>query len=163
MTRNTIITAIALLAIGLLLTAALGAYRAFSYLAAAFILAVFASAAIERADRELDLGPYTTLVAGLGVLFFVGLTGIWLLWDPSVTEYTYVLGLPQSTLVYAVCLWLLPLAGAVYYATTVFPQTAGEDVVERIIGDAREAQAGEDFPLSPNRPTQTEIDGGHDR
>ena len=103
MTRNTLMAATAVLALALLVTAAVGSYRAFSYLSAALILAVFASAATERADRELDLGPYTSLVAGLGVLFVAGLTGIWLLWNPSVTEYTYVLGLPQSTLVYAVC------------------------------------------------------------
>lgn len=163
MTRNTLMAATAVLALALLVTAAVGSYRAFSYLSAALILAVFASAATERADRELDLGPYTSLVAGLGVLFVAGLTGIWLLWNPSVTEYTYVLGLPQSTLVYAVCLWLLPLLGAVYYATSIFPETASDDVVEGVIDEAREAQASEAFPLSPNRPTQTEADGGADQ
>ena len=164
MTRNTIMSLIALLAVSLLLTAALGLYRAFSYLAAAFILAVFAISSIERDDHELNLAPNTGLIAGLALLFGVGLTGIWLLWNPSVTTYTYVFGLPQSTFVYILFLWLLPLLGAVYYAATVFVRTANDEIVTGIMNEARQVQHREDLPLSPSSSsspsTSVESDGG---
>lgn len=165
MTRNTIMTLLAVLAVGLLLTAALGLYRGFSYLAAAFILAVFAVAAVERDEQEFDLAPYTGLIAGLAVLFGAGLTGIWLLWSPGETTYTYVFGLPQATFVYILVLWLLPLLGAVYYATTVFRRTASDERVTGIIDDAKQAQRGEDLPLSASGSSMagTEPDGGTER
>lgn len=167
MTRNTIMSLIALLAVGSLLTAALGLYRAFSYLSAVFILAVFAVASIERDDRELNLAPHRELIVGLALLFGVGLTGIWLLWNPDVTTYTYVLGLPQSTFVYILFLWLLPLLGAVYYAMSVFPRTANEDIVTEIMDKARQAQDHEDLPLSPSSSRSSsagvESDGGTER
>lgn len=165
MTRNTIMSLLALLAVGLLLTAAIGLYRVFSYLAAAFILAVFAVAAIERDDQELDLAPYTGLIAGLTVLFGGGLTGIWLLWSPGVTTYTYIFGLPQSTFIYMLFLWLLPLLGAVYYATTVFRRTASDERVMEIMDEAQQAQHGKDLPLSSSGSsmTGTEPDGGTER
>lgn len=165
MTRNTIMSFVAFLAIASLLTAALGFYRVFSYLAAVFILAVFAVAAIERDDRELNLAPYTGLITGLAILFGVGLTGIWLLWSPGMTDYTYLFGLPQSTVVYMLFLWLLPLLGAVYYATTVFERTANHETVTEIMDEAQQAQRHEDLPLSPSSPSTsvTESDGGTER
>lgn len=158
-------TILAFLAVGLLLTAALGFYRAFSYLAAAFILTVFAVAAIERNEQEFDLAPYTGLIVGLAVLFGGGLTGIWLLWSPGVTTYTYVFGLPQATFVYILFLWLLPLLGAVYYATTVFRRTASDERVTEIMDEAKQAQRNEDLPLSSSGSsvTGTEPDGGTER
>jgi hypothetical protein len=162
MTRNTIMFLVAIVAIGSLLTAALGFYRLFSYLAAVFILATFAVAAIERDDRELDFAPYTGLITGLGILFGIGLTGIWLLWSPGMTDYTYLFGLPLATVVYMLFLWLLPLLGAVYYATTVFGRTANDETVTEIMDKARQAQHHEDFPLSPSDPSTsaTEADRG---
>lgn len=147
---------IALLAIVLLIAAAVGQYRLFSYLAALFIVANFGAAAIERNDGELDLAPYTGLVAGLGVVFVVGFTVIWSQWNPDVTEYTYVLGLPVSTLAYFVFLWLLPILGALYYAL-VFPEIGNDDAVDDILDEARRVQRRERFPLSVASP---DPDGG---
>ncbi|WP_254545250.1 hypothetical protein [Halomarina pelagica] len=151
MPRNAYAIALCVVALGLLGAAALGAYRVFSYLAALFIVGVVGASSIERAGREFDLHPYGGLLAGLLGTFVVGLTGIWLLWRPGLTEYTYVLGLPRSTFVYVVFIWLLPLAGAVYYAV-LFPQIGSDEVVDEIMVEARTAQSNEAFPLSPEQP-----------
>ncbi|WP_122088299.1 hypothetical protein [Halalkalicoccus subterraneus] len=150
MTRNTIMTAIGGLSVALLVAAAAGTFRLFSYLGAFFILASFAAAAIERDAREFDLAPYTGLIGGLGALFLVGLTGIWLTWSPGTTEFTYLLGLPIPTFFYVLFLWALPLAGAIYYSV-IFDRIGGDAVVEAIMTDAREAQSEGSFPLVPRR------------
>jgi hypothetical protein len=150
MARNTIMAVIGTLSVALLVAAAMGTYRVFSYLGAVFILTTLASASVERADGEFDLAPYTGLVAGLGVLFLIGLTGIWLTWSPGTTEFTYVLGLPTSTFFYVLFLWALPLLGAIYYSV-VFDRIGGEAVVEAIMSDARAAQSDGSFPLVPRR------------
>lgn len=149
---------LALLAAGLLLSAATGTYRAFSYLAALFIAAVLGTASVERNDGELDLAPYSWLVVGLGAIFATGLTIIWLTWRPGTTEYTYVLGLPVPTLAYVVFLWLLPILGAVYYAL-VFPRIGDEQVVDDIMSEVRQVQGTGRYPLSASRP---EADGGEE-
>lgn len=145
------------------MAAALGFYRAFSYLAAALIVGVLPVAAIERSSRELDLAPYTGIVLGLAVLFAVGLTGIWVLWNPDTTSYSYILGFPQPTLVYVVFMWLLPLLAPVYYAMAVFPHTANDEMVADVMEDARRAQRDADLPLAPSGSTGVESDGGTDR
>lgn len=147
---------IAVLAIALLVAAGIGQYRLFSYLAALFIVANFGAASIERNRGELDLAPYTWLLVGLGAIFVAGFTIIWLQWSPGVTEYTYVLGLPVSTLAYFVFLWLLPILGAVYYSL-VFPDIGSDDVVDDIMSDVRQVQRQQRFPLSVARPGS---DGG---
>ncbi len=150
---------IALLAVALLISAAIGAYRAFSYLAALFIVANFGASSIERNDGELDLAPYSGLLVGLAAIFVVGLSIIWLRWQPGMSEYTYLFGLPIPTLAYVVFLWLLPILGAFYYAL-VFPSIGSDDVVDDIMSDARQAQRGKGYPLSVSR---TEVDGGTGR
>ncbi|EMA38605.1 hypothetical protein [Halococcus hamelinensis] len=163
MARNRTALAVGTLSVAALLVAALGLYRVFSYLAGALIVAVLPLAAVERGDRELDVTPYTGLVAGLGLLFAVGLTGIWLLWDPGTASESYLLGVPQSTFVYILFLWLLPLLAPVYYAVSVFNETANEELVADVMDDARQAQRETDFPLAPSRSTGVESDGGSDR
>ncbi|MFC6716920.1 hypothetical protein ACFQGT_16305 [Natrialbaceae archaeon GCM10025810] len=150
MSRNTIMIAIGALCLAALITAALGLYRPFSYLAAGVILAVVASAATEQNDSELSLEPYTGIVAGLGVLFLIGLTGIWLTWDPTVTEYEYVLGLPIPTLIYFAFIWFLPLGVAIYYSL-IFDRIGSEEIVEEIVRDARRKQEERTYPLAPDR------------
>ncbi|MDG5760597.1 hypothetical protein QA600_14770 [Natronococcus sp. A-GB1] len=161
MTRNTTMTVIGVLSVVALVTAALGLYRVFSFVGAATILAVFAVATIERNGSELDLAPYTGLIGILGAFFVAGLAGIWLTWEPGVTDYSYVLGVPTSTLIYFGFIWLLPLTCAVYYSL-LFDRVASEEIVEGILEDAREAQRGESLPLAPEQPTQTveATDGG---
>ncbi|WP_435155487.1 hypothetical protein [Haladaptatus sp. DFWS20] len=149
---------IAVLAVGLLVSAAIENYHVFSYLAALFIVANFAASSIERHDGELDLAPYTWLLVALLAIFVAGFTIIWLRWNPSVTEYTYVLGLPVPTLAYFVFLWLLPILGALYYAL-VFPDIGSDDVVDDIMSDVRQVQRRKQYPLSVAR---TEPDGGSD-
>lgn len=148
MPRNALMVVIALLAVGALISASLEFYRVFSYVAAAFILAVIASATTEH--RRSLLGPYAGLVAGLAGTFFAGLTGIWLLWNPDVTSYSYVLGLPTSTLVYVVLLWLVPAFAALYYSLR-FERIGGEVIVDDIIYEARDRQRDADLPLAPQR------------
>ncbi|SIR49114.1 hypothetical protein SAMN05421858_2481 [Haladaptatus litoreus] len=138
---------IAVLAVALLVAAATGLYRVFSYLAALFIVANFGVASIERNDGELNLAPYSPLLLGLGAVFTIGFTIIWLQWNPSVTEYTYVLGLPIPTLAYFGFLWLLPILGAFYYAFA-FPKIGSDDVVDDIMTDVRQVQRRKRFPLS---------------
>ncbi|MCL7416287.1 MAG: hypothetical protein M8354_00400 [Halalkalicoccus sp.] len=150
MARNRLMAGIGALSVALLVAAAIGTYRVFSYLGAVFILATLAAAAIERADSEFDLAPYTGLIAGLGALFLIGLTGIWLTWSPGTTEFTYIVGLPTSTFFYVLFLWALPLAGAIYYSV-IFERIGGDAVVEAIMSDAREAQSDGSFPLVPRR------------
>ena len=150
MARNTIMAGIAGLSAALLITAAIGTYRLFSYLAALLILATVASSSIERADRELDPAPYTGLIGWLAATFLVGLTGIWLLWEPNAAGYSYVVGLPLPAFVYFLFIWLLPILGAVYYSV-IFERVGGEAIVDDIIGQARDAQAREELPLAPRR------------
>ncbi|QFU83676.1 hypothetical protein [Natronorubrum aibiense] len=161
MTRNGIMGVIGVLSLGALVTANLGLYRVFSFIGAAFILAVIASATIERGDRDFDLDPYTGLIGGLTVFFLLGLGGIWLTWEPGVTEYTYVLGIPIPTLIYFGFIWLLPLTAAVYYSL-IFDRIAGEEIVDDIIDSARKHQRQTSFPLAPEQPSRpTEVaDGG---
>lgn len=163
MPRNTLMTVVALLAVGALLTASLELYRVFSYVAAVFILAVVASASTEHRGSALE--PYTGLVAGLAGVFLAGLTGIWLLWSPNVTGYSYVLGVPLPTFVYFVLLWLAPAFAALYYSLR-FERIGGEAIVDDIIDEARDRQRGADLPLAPQRidsPVGTEaVDGTTD-
>lgn len=147
MARNTLMAGIGGISVALLVVGALGWYRVFSYLAALLILATFAVPAIEANERELDLAPFTGLVGGLGALFFVGLTGIWLLWEPGVEEYSYVLGLPEATFVYFLFLWFLPLLGAIYYSL-IFDRIGSEEIVDGILAEAREAQREHSYPLT---------------
>ena len=155
--RNAVMGVVALLAAGLLVAAAVRTYHVFSYLAAGFIVVVVGASSVERNESGWDLAPYNGLVLGLAAVFVTGLTGIWLLWSPGVSSYTYVLGLPRSTLVYFVFLWLLPILGAFYYAF-VFPDIGGA-VADTIVDDAHDIQrsAGESFPLAPG---SVETDGG---
>jgi hypothetical protein len=162
MARNKIMWMTLILSVGLLVTAVIGAFRAFSYLSAALFLAIFATAAIERAERELNLVAYTGLIAWFAILFGIGLTGIWLLWQPGMSNYTYVLGLPQSTLVYIVFLWLLPSLLSIYYAAVIFPKIGNDETVKEIMADAQQAQRNEEFVLSTERP-ETDRDVEADR
>lgn len=52
---------VALLAAGLLIAAATGVYRVFSYLAALLIAVILGAASVERNDGEFDLAPYGRL------------------------------------------------------------------------------------------------------
>lgn len=161
MTRNTTMTVIGVLSVVALVTAALGLYRVFSFVGAAVILSVFAVATIERNGSDPSLAPYTGLIGMLGLFFVIGLAGIWLTWEPGVTDYSYVLGVPIPTLVYFGFLWFLPLFAAIYYSL-IFDRVGSEEIVEGIIEDAREAQRRESFPLASEQPTQTveATDGG---
>lgn len=159
------LTAIGVLAAAALVTASLDLYRAFSYVAALFILAVVASASTEQRDRGSPFEPYTGLVGTLAVMFLAGLTGIWLLWNPATTSYSYVLGVPSSTLVYFALLWLAPAFAALYYSV-IFDRIGGEAIVDDIIGEARDRQQREHLPLAPQhieRPARTDgFDGATD-
>ncbi|MFD1564168.1 hypothetical protein ACFR99_11470 [Haloarchaeobius amylolyticus] len=161
MPRNALMTGIALLAAGALVAASLGLYRVFSYVAAVFILAVVASASIEHHGSFLE--PYTGLVAGLTGMFLAGLTGIWLLWSPDVTSYTYALGVPTPTLVYFVLLWLAPAFAAIYYSVIVFDRIGSDAVVDEIISEARDRQQQVDVPLEPRRIERSTSADGLDR
>ncbi|ELY42589.1 hypothetical protein [Natronorubrum sulfidifaciens] len=161
MARNVTMSLIGVLSVGALVTASLGWYRTFSFIGGAIILSVIATSTIERSDRDPDLAPYTGLIGGLAVFFLLGLGGIWLTWDPTVTEYSYVLGIPTPTLIYFVFIWLLPLTAAVYYSI-IFDRIASEEIVDDIIESAREEQRRESFPLAPKQPKRTAevADGG---
>lgn len=154
MTRNTTMIAIGVLSLLALITASLELYRAFSFIGAAVILAVFASATIERSDGDPDLSPYTGLIGALATFFFVGLAGIWLTWDPAGAEYSYVLGVPTPTLIYFGFIWILPLTAAIYYAL-IFDRIASEEIVDDILDRAREEQQRKSFPLAPEQPRRT--------
>lgn len=160
MPRNTLMGVIGLFALGALITASLGWYRVFSYIAAVFILAVVASASVEH--RGPVLAPYTGLVAILAGTFIAGLTGIWLLWSPDVTSYTYALGVPRPTLVYFALLWLVPAFTAIYYSL-IFDRIGSEAIVDNIISEARNRQREADLPLAPrqiDRTTSADGSGG---
>ena len=148
--------AIGVLSLGALVTASLELYRVFSFVGAAVILAVTASATIERSDRDPNLAPYTGLIGALAAFFLIGLVGIWLTWEPGAgaSEYSYTLGVPTSTLVYYAFIWLLPLTAAIYYSL-IFDRIAGEEIVDDIIESARERQRRESFPLAPEQPERT--------
>jgi len=160
MPRNTLMAVVGLLALGALITASLGWYRVFSFVAAVFILAVVASATVEH--RGSLLAPYTGLIAALAGTFIAGLTGIWLVWSPDVTSYTYALGVPRPTLVYFVFLWLVPAFIAIYYSL-IFDRIGSEAIVDDIITEARNRQREGDLPLAPrriDRTTSTDGSGG---
>lgn len=153
MPRNKVMGGIGLVSLCLLVAAAVGAFRVFSYLAALLIVGVVVSSSVERWGRELRLAPYGGLAAGLLATFLVGLTAIWVLWVPGQSEFRYVLGLPASTLAYLVFLWVLPTLASVYYALSLFPAVGSDRVVEEIAAEARDAQAsaGHRYPLAPDR------------
>lgn len=146
--------AIGVLSLAALVTASLGWYRVFSFVGAAVILSVIASATIERSDGDPDLEPYTGLIGGLAAMFLVGLGGIWLTWEPGMTEYSYVLGVPTSTLIYYGVIWLLPLSAAIYYSL-IFDRIAGEQIVDEIFESAREQQRQRSYPMAPEQPPKT--------
>jgi hypothetical protein len=150
MSRNVLMSAIALLSLGALVATALGTYRVLSYIAALLIVGVVASSSIERGDREFDIAPYGGLVALLGATFLVGLTVIWLFWTPGQTAYTYLFGIPQATLAYLLLIWLAPLLGAILYSLR-FPAIGDDDIVDDIMQRARSAQEGRRLPLVPER------------
>ncbi|WP_436343745.1 hypothetical protein [Natronorubrum sp. FCH18a] len=154
MARNVTMGAIGVLSLIGLVTASLELYRVFSFVGALIILSVIASATIERSDSDPDIAPYTGLIGALAAFFLVGLGGIWLTWEPGTTEFSYVLGVPASTLIYYGLIWLAPLTAAVYYSL-IFDRIAGEEIVDDIIGSARERQREESFPLAPEQPTQS--------
>lgn len=151
MARNATMGTIGVLSVIALVFASVGWYRAFSFVAGAVILAVIATATIERGDTEVSLAPYTGLIGILAAFFLVGLIGIWLTWDPTVTEYSYVLGVPIPTLFYFGFIWFLPLTAAIYYAF-LFDRIASDELVEDVIESARERQREEAFPLAPEAP-----------
>ncbi|WP_306058294.1 hypothetical protein [Natronococcus wangiae] len=161
MARNVTMGAIGVLSVVALVTASLGWYRVFSFVAAGVILAVFAVATIERSDGDPDLAPYTGLIGALAAFFLLGLGGIWLTWEPGATEYSYALGVPIPTLIYFGFIWLLPLTVAIYYSL-IFDRVAGEEIVDDILEDAREEQQRTSFPLAPEQPKRVAeaTDGG---
>ncbi|WP_440764949.1 hypothetical protein [Natronorubrum sp. DTA7] len=161
MARNRTMGALGVLSLIALITASLGLYRAFSFVGAAVILTVIASATIERSDGDPDFAPYTGLIGALATFFLIGLGGIWLTWEPGTAEYSYVLGVPVSTLIYFGFIWLLPLTAAIYYSL-IFDRIASDEIVDDIIESARERQRRESFPLAPEQPTRTAetADGG---
>ena len=142
-------TPIGLLSVAALVAAVVGSYRVFSYVAAVLIVSVVVSASVERGASEFDLSPYAGLGVGLLATFLAGLTAIWLLWTPGSGEFTYTLGMPQSTLAYLVFIWLLPLLGPVYYAF-LFPAIGSDEVVEDILDEASDAQSTGRYPLTPS-------------
>lgn len=153
--------AVAATALAALVLASLRMYVAFSYVAAVFILGVVAASVVEHGERELSLAPYTGIIAWLALVFGAGLTAIWLLWSPGVSDYQYVLGVPAATLAFFVFIWLLPIAAAVYYALA-FEDIAGEDVVADILSSARRHQRRNDYPLAPDRPEEVGDREGRD-
>lgn len=161
MARNVTMATVGVLSVVALITASLGWYRVFSFVGAGVILSVFAVASIERSVSDPDFAPYTGLIGALAVFFLLGLGGIWLTWEPGVTEYSYALGLPTPTLVYFGFIWLLPLTVAIYYAL-IFDRIASEEIVDDILEEAREEQQRESFPLAPEQPKRTAeaTDGG---
>ncbi|TYL38692.1 hypothetical protein CV102_09240 [Natronococcus pandeyae] len=161
MARNVTMATVGVLSVVALIAASLGWYRVFSFVGAGVILSVFAVASIERSASDPDLAPYTGLIGALAVFFLLGLGGIWLTWEPGVTEYSYALGVPIPTLVYFGFIWLLPLTVAVYYAL-IFDRIASEEIVDDILEEAREEQRRESFPLAPEQPKRTveATDGG---
>lgn len=146
MSGNKLMAVIAALAAGALVTASLELYRVFSYVAAGFILTMIATASIE--NRDSSFAPYNGLIGGLAIMFLVGLTGIWLLWNPSVTSYNYTLGMPRAMLVHVLFLFIAPALWSIYYAL-IFDRISGEQIVEDIISEARERQQGRNLPLEP--------------
>jgi hypothetical protein len=154
--------AVGVLSILALVTAALGWYRVFSFVGAAVILSVIAVATIERNGSDPNFAPYTGLLGALAAFFVLGLGGIWLTWEPGVTDYSFVLGLPVPTVIYFGFIWLLPLTVAIYYAL-IFDRVASEETVEGIIEDAREQQRKESFPLAPEQPRAAEATDGGER
>lgn len=150
------LTAIA--AICAIITASLGWFRVFSFVSALLILLVIGIPVAGNSRGSL-FEPYTGLIVILGLSFAAGLGGIWLTWDPSVTEYNYVLGIPVPTLIYFAFIWLIPTFSALYYAF-VFDKVASEEMVDDIIEAAREHQREQNFPLAVDQPEQETVAKG---
>jgi hypothetical protein len=152
MARNALMAGIGALSLAVLIGTALDAYRIVSVLAAVLIVAAVAVGAAERPDTAFALWPYRGLLAGLLLTFLLGLAGIWLFYTPGQSEYTFVFGVPASTLSYLIFIWILPLFGALYYSY-LFPAVGGEAVVEEIMTEARTRQAEDDreYPLTAER------------
>lgn len=157
--RNTIMGLVAILATIYLIGGAMGSALLLSYASVFFILAVGVVPTIEQHDNEMDIAPYGGIIAVWAVLFLVGITGIWMTWNPGMAaeEYTYVLGLPLPTAIYLAFLWFLPFAVPVYYALNVFEKTVEQETIDTIIDDARSAQKDGDYDLLP-----TEVEEGDD-
>lgn len=151
MTRNKIMLSVAGISVALLGAALLGLYTVFSFLTILLLLASLATAAIEKGDKELDISPYGGFLAGLGILLVIGMAFVWLGWSPDLTadSFTYIAGLPMSTAMLLLFVWLLPVfGGSLYFAYRIFPETASRENVESTINEAKERQTTGEYPLS---------------
>lgn len=158
--RNTIMILIALFAAAFLVAAAFESAIALSYISILFIVAVASAAAIETRDSELDIRPLGGVIVGLGVIFLIGMTGIWLTWSPGMEagEYSYIVGLPTSTAIYLGLIWLVPFLVTVYYSIGPFEETINDEVIDTVLDEAQEAQTEADLPMA----SANESSGGDD-
>lgn len=146
-TRNGIAIFVAAFSTAILVAALFEAYVVMSYLAAILIVGTFAVATIEEGDRELDIAPYVGIIGGLAASFLIGLTIIWLTWNPeSAATGPYVLGMPIPTAAYIVFIWFLPFLAPIYYAVGAFSRIVDSERVDAIIEDAREVQSSRMVP-----------------
>lgn len=143
--RNRIASFVAVLSTAVLVAAVFEAYLVMSYLAATLIAGTLAVATIEEGDRELNIAPFVGIVGGLGVSFVVGLTIIWLTWNPNGAG-PYLLGMPVPTTAYVVFLWFLPFLAPLYYSIGAFDQVVTSEGVQSTIEDARAVQAASEVP-----------------
>lgn len=152
--RNIIVVIVALLASAFLVAGYIESTILLSYVAVFLILSMFSVAAIESNNSELDLWPYWGVILSLGILLLLGMTGIWLTWDPEATSYNYILGLPTPTAIFLCFLWFLPFFVVIYYALGPFDEAINDEVIDSIMNDARDAQAKSDFPLAPDNDSK---------
>ncbi|MDS0476970.1 hypothetical protein [Natrinema sp. 1APR25-10V2] len=148
--NNKIMVVVALLATAFLVASVFQSTVALSYIAVLFILSVLSVAGIESNDREFDISPYGGVIVSLGIILLLGMTGIWLTWDPGVSaaEYTYIIGLPTPTAIYLFFIWFLPFFVTIYYALSPFNETVNDDIIDSILDDAQEAQTTSEFPMA---------------
>lgn len=156
--KRWIMSLTAIVAICAIITVSVGWFRLFSFVSALLILLVIGIPVADNSRGSL-FRPYTELIMILGLSFAIGLGGIWLTWDPSVTEYNYVLGIPVPTLIYFVFIWLIPTFSALYYAF-VFDEVASEEIVDDIIETAQEHQREQSFPLAVDQPEKDTVAKG---
>lgn len=148
--NNKVMLAVALFATAFLVATVFESTVALSYISVFFILSVFTVAAVESNDRELDFSPYGGIIVSLGVVLLLGMTGIWLTWNPGMdaVDYTYVVGLPIPTAIYLFFIWFLPFFITIYYSIAPFDETINDDIIDSIIDDAQTAQTTSEFPMA---------------
>lgn len=151
MARNKLMGLLAAVCVAYLGAALIRSIMAFTFITVGLLVITLLTAAIEKHDSELDVDPYGPFLAAYGLSLLVGLGYTLLSGTLEVTadSFTYVLGMPVSTLLVFVFVWIIPtVGGSLYFAYRLFPKVNELSRLADIKSDAKRAQQSGQFDLA---------------